>query len=71
MGCTFADYDSDGDIDIYLTAVGDNKLLRNDQSKFTDVTARDGQTYVVKESRPGLLSTKVSQKYQTESALDK
>jgi len=42
MGCAFADYDSDGDMDIYLTAVGDNKLLRNDKGKFTDVTATAG-----------------------------
>jgi len=42
MGCAFADYDSDGDLDIYLTAVGDNKLLRNDKGKFTDVTATAG-----------------------------
>ncbi|MGH7452101.1 MAG: CRTAC1 family protein [bacterium] len=39
MGCAFGDYDSDGDTDIYLTAVGDNKLLRNDRGKFTEVTA--------------------------------
>jgi len=39
MGCTMADYDSDGDLDIYITAVGDNKLLRNDNSRFTDVTS--------------------------------
>ena len=38
MGCAFADYDSDGDTDIYLTAVGDNKLFRNDGGKFQDVT---------------------------------
>ena len=38
MGCTMADYDSDGDLDIYITAVGDNKLLRNDNIRFTDVT---------------------------------
>ena len=42
MGCTFADYDSDGDLDIYLTSVGDNTLLRNDEGKFTDVTAQAG-----------------------------
>ena len=42
MGCAFADYDSDGDLDIYLTAVGDNKLLRNDKGIFTDVTAQAG-----------------------------
>lgn len=38
MGCYFADYDADGDMDIYITAVGDNLLLRNDHGKFTDVT---------------------------------
>jgi hypothetical protein len=42
MGCSFADYDSDGDSDIYLTALGDNKLLRNDGTKFTDVTTAYG-----------------------------
>jgi len=42
MGCAFADYDSDGDMDIYLTAVGDNKLLRNDKGRFTDITVQAG-----------------------------
>ncbi|MCH7573790.1 MAG: CRTAC1 family protein [Candidatus Marinimicrobia bacterium] len=42
MGCTFADYDNDGDLDIYITAVGDNKLLRNDSGIFTDVTRAAG-----------------------------
>ncbi len=44
MGCAFGDYDSDGDPDIYLTAVGNNKLLRNDGGKFADVTAEAGVT---------------------------
>ncbi|MCI0693384.1 CRTAC1 family protein [candidate division KSB1 bacterium] len=39
MGCALGDYDSDGDTDIYLAAVGDNKLLRNERGKFTEVTA--------------------------------
>ncbi len=39
MGAAFGDYDSDGDPDIYITAVGDNVLLRNDGGRFTDVTA--------------------------------
>lgn len=38
MGAAFADYDGDGDTDLYVTAVGDNKLLRNDGGRFTDVT---------------------------------
>ena len=39
MGVAFADYDADGDTDMYLTAVGNNKLLRNDNGSFTDVTS--------------------------------
>ncbi|NIM49645.1 MAG: CRTAC1 family protein [Gemmatimonadales bacterium] len=51
MGVAFADYDGDGDVDMYLTAVGDNKLLRNDGGRFTDVT---GQARVAGNSgRPG------------------
>jgi enediyne biosynthesis protein E4 len=42
MGVAFADYDADGDPDIYLTAVGPNHLLRNDGGRFTDVTAMTG-----------------------------
>lgn len=44
MGCSFADYDGDGDTDIYLTAVGSNKLLRNDDGRFKDVTLEAGVT---------------------------
>ncbi len=44
MGCAFADYDADGDQDIYITAWGDNRLLRNDDGRFTDVTAEAGVT---------------------------
>lgn len=38
MGATVADYDADGDPDVYMTAVGDNILLRNDGGRFTDVS---------------------------------
>ncbi len=38
MGSSFADFDADGDMDIYLTAVGTNKLLRNEGGKFADIT---------------------------------
>ena len=40
MGVSFADFDADGDVDIYLTAIGSNKLLQNDNGYFKDVTAR-------------------------------
>ncbi len=42
MGATVADYDADGDPDVYLTAVGDNILLRNDRGRFTDVSVEAG-----------------------------
>ncbi len=38
MGSTFADFDADGDMDIYITAVGNNVLLRNDNGRFQDIT---------------------------------
>jgi hypothetical protein len=49
MGAVAADYDADGDPDLYLTAVGDNKLLRNDGGRFTDVTSLTGTSG----NRPG------------------
>ncbi len=42
MGAAAADYDADGDVDLYLTAVGDNRLYRNDGGRFTDVTTATG-----------------------------
>ncbi len=42
MGCAVADFDGDGDSDLYLTTLGDNVLLRNDDGVFTDVTAAAG-----------------------------
>ncbi len=39
----WGDYDNDGDQDIYLTNIGENRLFRNDGSDiFTDVTAVTG-----------------------------
>lgn len=42
MGCAIGDYDNDGDLDVYLSAVGPNRLLRNDGGKFVDVTDEAG-----------------------------
>lgn len=42
MGAAAADYDADGDTDLYVTAVGDNRLYRNDGGRFTDVTVETG-----------------------------
>ena len=43
MGCLAADYDNDGDADLYLTNFGKNQLYRNNgDGTFTDVTSRAG-----------------------------
>ena len=42
MGVSAADYDADGDTDLYLTTLGENLLLRNDGGRFADVTRRAG-----------------------------
>lgn len=43
LGCAIADYDNDGNQDIYITAVGPNKLFRNTGSgTFVDVTSKAG-----------------------------
>lgn len=42
MGCAAADYDADGDVDIFITAVDGNVLLRNEGGRFQDVTERAG-----------------------------
>jgi hypothetical protein len=43
MGVASADYDNDGDADIYLTALGGNRLFRNEGGlRFSDVTGRAG-----------------------------
>ena len=43
MGCLAADYDNDGDADLYLTNFGKNQLYRNNgDSTFTNVTSHAG-----------------------------
>ena len=43
MGVAAGDYDNDGDVDLYVTNLGNNVLLNNDGSgHFTDVTAEAG-----------------------------
>jgi hypothetical protein len=39
MGVAVGDYDNDGDLDVYITALGGGHLFRNDRGKFTEVTA--------------------------------
>ncbi|HXV76485.1 MAG TPA: CRTAC1 family protein [Candidatus Polarisedimenticolaceae bacterium] len=42
QGAAVGDYDNDGDVDLFLTALGANHLFRNVDGRFHDVTARAG-----------------------------
>ena len=43
MGCAFADYDNDGDADLYLTNYGGNVMYRNEgDGRYRDVTGQAG-----------------------------
>lgn len=42
MGVAIGDYDNDGWTDIFLSAVGHNRLLRNEEGQFRDVTDEAG-----------------------------
>lgn len=43
MGAAWGDYDNDSDLDLYITALGDNVLYQNQgDGTFVDVTARAG-----------------------------
>jgi enediyne biosynthesis protein E4 len=42
IGAAAADYDNDGKIDVYVTALGGNRLFRNLGGKFADVTRTAG-----------------------------
>lgn len=42
QGVAVGDYDNDGDTDLFLSAVGPNKLYRNDGGRFVDATESAG-----------------------------
>ena len=42
MAPTWVDYDDDGDLDLYITAYGENVLLQNDNKMFSDVSKTSG-----------------------------
>jgi len=52
MGCSIADYDADGDPDVYLTCLGRNVLLRNEGGRFARVAdGPDGGTWTDKDGK--------------------
>jgi hypothetical protein len=42
VGVAIGDYDNDGDDDVFVTALGPNRLFRNDGGRFRDVTVAAG-----------------------------
>lgn len=42
MGAAISDYDNDGDLDLFFTAVGENRLFENQDGRFVEVTSRAG-----------------------------
>ena len=65
MGCAVGDYDNDGWVDIYITAVGSNHLFRNlGNGKFRDVTAKAGV------ADPGFSTSAVWFDYDNDGKLD-
>jgi enediyne biosynthesis protein E4 len=65
QGCAVGDYDNDGNVDIYVTAVGSNHLFRNlGNGKFVDVTAKAGV------ADPGFSSSALWFDYDNDGKLD-
>jgi hypothetical protein len=65
LGCAVADYDNDGNEDIYITAVGPNHLFHNlGNGKFSDVTAKVGV------GDPGFSTSAVWFDYDNDGKLD-
>jgi len=42
MGCACGDFDNDGDVDLFISAVGPNRLFRNDDGTFVEITQTAG-----------------------------
>jgi hypothetical protein len=65
MGAAAADYDNDGKVDLYVTALGPNRLFRNlGGGKFADVTAKAGV------GDPGFSTSAVFFDYDRDGKLD-
>lgn len=42
MGVACGDYDNDGNVDLYISCLGENKLFKNENGKFVDMTSSAG-----------------------------
>lgn len=71
MGIGQGDYDEDGDIDYYITNIGDNSLFRNDNGTLTDVAPDLGLTIgLVKDSLRGTSWSGLFFDYEFDGDLD-
>jgi hypothetical protein len=64
LGCAAADADGDGDVDLYVTRLGTDVLLRNDGDVFIDVTEAAGL------GNPGFGASAVFLDFDGDGALD-
>jgi hypothetical protein len=65
MGCAVGDFDNDGNDDLYVTAVGGNRLFRNGgKGKFTDATRKAGV------ADPGFSTSAIWFDYDNDGKLD-
>ncbi|HYP29047.1 MAG TPA: CRTAC1 family protein [Blastocatellia bacterium] len=65
LGCAIGDYDNDGNVDIYITCVGPNRLFRNlGGGRFSDVTAK------ARVDDPGFSSSAAWVDYDKDGKLD-
>lgn len=65
MGSVAADYDNDGDADLYISCLGEDRLYQNDgKGRFTDVTRKAGM------SNPGFSSSAAWLDYDRDGFLD-
>ncbi|HVF89505.1 MAG TPA: CRTAC1 family protein [Blastocatellia bacterium] len=65
LGCATGDYDNDGNVDIYITCLGPNRLFRNlGSGRFADVTAK------ARVDDPGFSSSAAWVDYDKDGKLD-
>ena len=70
LGCAAADYDADGDLDLFITAYGPNTLYRNDgDGTFADATA-EAKVAGPRLANPGMSTGAAFADYDADGDLD-